>query len=229
MQPINPYTAEDKMLRLVADNYNLLHVMSRFGIKVGFGDKSINEVCEDYNVDTTTFLAVVNFILNHPPGNTNNISVKSLLLYLSQSHSYFLEFCLPAIRRKLLDGITVRTTDVSFLILKFFDEYMAEIRTHMEYEEKTVFEYVNHLIEGKPTKDYKISIYSHHHDEVSSKLKELKRLILKYCPDDANMNLLNEALYDIYRCENELESHCGVEDYLLVPAIKMLEKKVSNE
>lgn len=215
------YNPADKMVSLIADNYQLIQVMSRFGIPMGFGDKTVEKVCSDHGVDCATFLAVVNFIVDGFSNydTDNNVSVESLLLYLKRSHSYFLDYCLPAIRRKLLEGISLRTTDVSFLILKFFDEYMHEVRIHMEYEEKTVFKYVNNLLSGKSSEDYKITTYSEHHDLVSLKLKELKNIILKYCPEDANTNLLNDALYDIYRCEEELSSHCHIEDCLLVPAI----------
>lgn len=220
------YSPGDKMVSLIADNYQLIQVMSRFGIPMGFGDMTVEEVCADNGVDCSTFLAVVNFMIEGYSSfnNESQVSVKSLLHYLRQSHVYFLDYCLPAIRRKLLEGISLRTTDVSFLILKFFDEYMHEVRVHMEYEEKTVFKYVNALISGESPDNYKITTYSEHHDLVSTKLKELKNIIIKYCPKDADTNLLNHALYDIYRCETELESHCHVEDCLLVPAIIRLER-----
>lgn len=221
------YTPGDKMVSLIADSYQLIQVMSRFGIPMGFGDKTVRDVCADNGVDCDTFLTIVNFVTEGFSSFDNDpeVSVKALLHYLRQSHIYFLDYCLPAIRRKLLDGISLRTTDVSFLILKFFDEYMREVRVHMEYEEMTVFKYVNALLAGESAENYKITTYSEHHDLVSSKLKELKNIIIKYCPKDANTNLLNDALYDIYRCETELESHCHVEDCLLVPAILKMEKR----
>lgn len=46
-------------------------------------------------------------------------------------------------------------------------------------------------------------------------MTELKNIIIKYCPAKANENLLNAALFDIYACEEGLESHCKVEDYIL--------------
>ncbi len=225
------YSPNDKMVELISDNYQLIQVMSRFGIPMGFGDKTVAEVCTLNGVDCDTFLSVVNFVIEgfSKFDDKSKVSVESLLHYLIQSHIYFLDYCLPAIRRKLLEGITLRISDVSFLILKFFDEYTHEVRIHMEYEEKTVFEYVNLLLCGKPTDSYRIATYSEHHELVSSKLKELKNIIIKYCPDDSNTNLLNDALYDIYRCETELESHCHVEDCLLVPAIMKLERTVSQK
>lgn len=226
---LHKYRSIDKMMNLISDNYSLLQVMSRFGIKVGFGDKSVEEVCNDNGVDCNTFLAVVNFVLNeYSSADKTNISIDSLLQYLKQSHIYFLEYCFPAIRRKLLDGIHLQTSDVSFLIMKFFDEYFNEVRQHMEYEEKEVFSYVNNLLEGNTLNNFQISTYSSHHDAVAEKLTELKNIILRYCPESANINLLNAALFDIYRTEKELESHSLIEDHIFVPVIIELENKIKK-
>lgn len=225
------YNHDDKMIWLIADNFSLLQIMSRFGIKVGFGDKTVSEVCADSGVDCQTFLTVVNFVINGcccADSDAAQPEITSLIRYLRRSHDYFLEFSLPAIRRKLLDGIRLRTSDVSFLILKFFDEYSDEVRTHMEYEEKTVFGYIDRLLDGKTDPDYRMSVYSEHHSQVSTRLRELKKLILKYCPADADVNLLNAALYDIYHCERELENHCLIEDNILVPAIAAIERRVRD-
>ena len=39
------------MCDLVCDRYPVLQVMSRFGIALGFGDKTIAEVCAENKVD----------------------------------------------------------------------------------------------------------------------------------------------------------------------------------
>lgn len=215
------YSPKDKMISLIADNYSLLQVMSRFGIPVGFGDKTVEEVCTDNGVDCKTFLAVVNFISGDCDSSCQvaDLSLNSLLHYLKQSHIYFLEFYLPSIRRKLLDGIRLRESDVSFLILKLFDEYVDSVREHMIEEENHLFKFVADAANGKPVSNSTIPVYSHHHESVGATLKELKNIIIKYCPSDAKVNLLNAALYDIYRCEDELASHCRIEDFLLLPAL----------
>ena len=71
----------------------------------------------------------------------------------------------------------------------------------------------------KLSEEDKLPATSKHHAKVGSKLNELKRIIIKYCPGESNANLLNAALYDIYRCEEELKSHCLIEDLLLLPAM----------
>lgn len=49
------YKPTDKMSDLICENYALLQVLSRFGVSLGFGDKSVQEVCSMNGVDCTTF------------------------------------------------------------------------------------------------------------------------------------------------------------------------------
>jgi regulator of cell morphogenesis and NO signaling len=216
------------MIDLISDNYSLLQVMSRFGLSLGFGEKTVREVCEINNVHCPTFLAVVNFTADgysQMDGKTPDISIPALIDYLKQAHLFFLDFYLPAIRRKLTEAIDTHN-EVAFLILKFFDEYTDEVRKHMNYEDQTVFKYVDALMRGQVPRHFQITTFSRHHDQVGEKLTELKNIIIKYCPAKDNENLLNAALFDIYECEAELESHCRVEDYIFVPAIVDLERRV---
>lgn len=215
------YNPEDSMGSLIADDYRLLQVLSRFGISLGFGDKTIAEVCEDNGVDCTTFLSVLNFIYdeNISQEQIARLSIESLLHYLKQSHVYFLEFLLPSIRRKLLDGIILRDSDVSFLILKFFDEYVEGVKEHMREEESNLFAKAESISLSDKAGEHSLPAINKHHAKVGAKLKELKNIIIKYCPGESNANLLNAALYDIYRCEEELANHCLIEDKLLYPAL----------
>ena len=153
MNEPHKYRATDKMSDLICDNYSLLMVMSRFGLSLGFGDKSVKDVCEAQGVDYRTFLAVANFISEEQytySGDENVFSISALMDYLKRAHTYFLDFKLPVIRRKLIEAIDCSGTDnIAYLILKFFDEYAKEVRRHMEYENEAVFTYVEKLREGK--------------------------------------------------------------------------------
>ena len=58
MYKLGKYKPSDKMSDLVCENYQVLLIMSRFGIALGFGDKSIDQVCTLNGVHTATFLAL---------------------------------------------------------------------------------------------------------------------------------------------------------------------------
>lgn len=221
------YEASDKMISLIRDNYNLLQSLGSFGISLGFGDKTVKQVCDDQNVDTNTFLAVVNFTINgyREMDDVSRLSVPTLLLYLKASHDYFIGFQLPFIRKELADALD-ENDNLARLILKLYDEYSRSVTQHMKYEEKTVFPYVESLIAGKPMANYAIDMYSKHHGQESSKLRELKSIIIKYFPGDClRNNQLSATLYDIYNNEEWLALHAEVEDNIFIPAIKYLEEK----
>lgn len=221
------YEASDKMISLIRDNYNLLQSLGSFGISLGFGDKTVKQVCDDQNVDTNTFLAVVNFTINgyREMDDVSRLSVPTLLQYLKASHDYFLGFQLPFIRKELVDALD-ENDNLARLILKLYDEYSRSVTLHMKYEEKTVFPYVESLLAGKPMANYAIDMYSKHHGQESSRLRELKSIIIKYFPGDClRNNQLSATLYDIYNNEEWLALHAEVEDNIFIPAIKYLEDK----
>ena len=82
------YVPTMKMRDLVKDNHSLIMVMSRFGIPLGFGDRSVRDVCLKNGVDESTFLTVANFCSGHP-FNASEISLQSLSGYLKRSHEYY--------------------------------------------------------------------------------------------------------------------------------------------
>ena len=220
------YEADDKMISLIRDNYDLLQMLGSFGISLGFGDKTVKDTCEDNNVDTYTFLAVVNFTINGYGEfeADEKISIPTLLHYLEASHAYFLDFQLPYIRRELQESLDERDS-LAKLILRFYDEYAHEIRRHMKYEQKTLFPYVQSLIDGQTTNDYNADTFSKHHGATDTKLRELKLLIIKYLPQDGlHNNQLTATLHDIYENEVWLRQHAMVEDHIFVPAIRRLEQ-----
>ena len=231
MKNVKMYESSDKMITLIKDNYSVLQALGSFGISLGFGDKTVNETCQLNGVDTYTFLTVINFTINGYGDfeNDTQISVPTLLHYLKASHAYYLDFQLPFIRRELQESI-VPQDPLGQLIMRFYDEYAQEIRRHMKYEEKTLFPYVQSLLDGRPMNDYNIDTFSKHHDSTDKKLRELKLMMIKYLPSDTHSNnKMTATLYDIYNNEEWLRQHAEVEDHIFTPAIKRLERLTKQE
>lgn len=218
------------MRDLVADNILLLPALSRFGISLGFGDRTVGDVCASRGVDAPTFLAVANFI-SGKPYDAGHVSAFALIDYLKNAHAYFLDYQLPDIRRRLLTAISSGgTADISLVILKFYDEYVEEVRRHMEYENTRVFGYVESLLQGRGTPGFSISEFRENHHPIAAKLKEIKEiLICHFAADSARVDMLNSLLFDIVVCERDLIAHCRVEDELFIPAIEQLEAALPEE
>lgn len=224
------YEADDLLISIIRDNYNVLQSLGSFGINLGFGDKTVKEVCEYEGVDTYTFLAVVNFTINghRNPDDADRVSIPTLMKYLRASHDYYLGFQLPFIRKELSEALDPDNS-VSNLVLKLYDEYARQIQLHMKYEERMVFPYVDNLLDGRVTSGYDIETFSKHHGQTDQKLRELKQIIIKYLPSDGlRNNQLSATLYDIYNNEEWLALHAEVEDHIFIPAIRKLEQKLKQ-
>lgn len=222
-----PYVAEDRLRDLVDDNNLLLLVINRFRIPLGFGDSIIREICNNEKVDTDTFLAVANLISGRPYDKFH-ADLLQLIEYLEEAHSYFLDFILPSIREKLIKAINcVDVNDVGFLILKYFDNYMQEVRRHMEHENDVIFPHIRNLSQGGTDDSCDLTDYSLNHEDMTGKLQELKDIIIRHYPHSTN-NILTYALYDIINVENDLLSHWAIENKLFMPAGIQLERKAKN-
>ena len=222
-----PFTDHDKLRELILHNAHLLPVLTRFGIALGFGESTVNDVCHRDKVDTATFLVVCNFFSSRP-ADYNNVDLPQLIQYLKNAHRYFLEYVLPGIRARLISAISPGIPgDFAWLLIKFYDEYVDEVRKHMDYEEEKVFEYVLALCDGIRCSNFTIEEFKENHLPIAYKLKDIKELFIgHYKAERGRVDLLNSVLFDLINCECDLMLHCALEDKIFVPAVQKLEKKI---
>ena len=227
------YKEVDRMYDVLCDEHHLFQMLSRFGIPLGFGEKNVREVCKESNVDVTTFLAVANYVKVGPEVASyyvDKVSAAALTYYLKRAHSYFLDFQLPDIRRRLVSSINCSdANEVAFLILQFFDEFMRDVRHHMEAENKKMFRSVDQLLQGGSISDTQFLQFAHSNESFNHKLQELKNLIIKYYKGDGPNELLNTVLFDLFNCEEDLQLHRGVENDLFLPAVELLMERTKGQ
>ena len=221
-QSNEPYKMHQHLRELVQDNPRLLMALSRFGIPSNRVSTHIKDLSE-IDIHPQTFLAVANLI-SGKCADTSEIDLSSLTNYLKRAHTYFLEFCLPSIRRKLIHALDYTISpELTLQILQFFDDYVNEVRCHMNYEDLTLFPYISKMLSGEDTEGYSIDIFAQHHDAVASKLCRLKDVLIRYS-GNADIDLMNSVLFDIINTEIDLSDHCMKEDEILIPAVKKAER-----
>ena len=195
----------------MAHEEDAIQIISRFGLEMGVGEQTIAEVCEAHDVHTPTFLSIVNYKVFHQRAIPEDIDVPTLQHYLHNAHTYFLNFRLPRLRRALIEAIIPAdpSTKIPGLILRCYDEFVDEIRTHIEHENAGLFD-------------------EHEHDDqrITDKLTEIKNLIIKYFPSDSQVRPASEISYqlisvmsDLWHTEQDFADHCAIEDDILRPAL----------
>lgn len=225
MNNVRRYTPQDSLVDLINDNYSILPVLSRFSIPLGFENRRIADVCTDAGIDSEVFLFIVNFILSGKIDNSHmsTISPEAIVDFLHNSHDYYLSYKIPHIRQNLLNALDESHSDINPAIIRFFDDYIEQVKEHFRYEEKKVFPYVRNLMSGKPSR-YNIGMFKKHHDDIDEKLSDLKNIILRYYTTSMP-NKMYDVLVDIYNCEEDLKQHTDIENHILIPMISLVEQR----
>ena len=206
------YKHTDKICDLMAHEEEAIQIISRFGLSMGVGEQTIGQVCDAHGIHTPTFLAVVNYKVFRLHPQPQEVDLDTLRLYLRNAHSYFLDFRLPLLRRALIDAIRPDdlNSHIPMVILRCYDEFVEEIRVHIEHENEGLYE-------------------EHEHDDqrITDKLTEIKNLIIKYYPapaKDKHPNatyLMISVMSDLWHTEQDFADHCAIEDDILCPALNI--------
>lgn len=224
------------MSALIIAETNLLPVMSRFNIKLGFKEKSIDEVCTDYGVNTDFFLAIANTYINKnyfPEQKLLAFSPLLLIEYLQQTHHYYITYIIPKIEQLLIRVVESESGENSNLqlISSFYQNYKEELLLHFKQEEEETFPYITHLVNEKCYTQSKKRIYDYGqiHTDVEEKLSDLKNLTIKYLDGIYDANYMNDFLHTLYHFEQDLNDHARIEDVILVKQVIELEHKINHQ
>lgn len=217
-----------KMSDLIDADYRLLLLLNRLNISLGFGEKSVDTVCKENHFNTDCFLFLANYQSNKSILNIQEafatLPIAPFLQYLKSSHSYFLDRRLPNIRRKLQLVFASEEKALLDVVLNFFDNYRKEVQEHMDYEDEEVFPYIHSLINGTSNHKYSIDTFEERHNNIEDKMNDLKQILMKYVSGTADQMLMINILMELYMSEEELEAHTFIEDSLVIPWVKDMEK-----
>jgi len=234
-----------KLADVIHHDHNLVPVINRFDIHLGFGEKTIAELCAEKGVNQEFFLIIINAYHDHqyfPKKHLQSFPAALLIDYLKRSHRYYLDEKIPGIEL-IIDklGKESELDTETFLLLKnFFTEYKQELVNHINKEESTVYPYVKKLEHAIDSGDipiglpdemaaYSITDYEKEHDDVEEKLFDLKNIIIKYLPTSENNKFYFNLLKELFELESDLNDHSRIEDLILVPKVEAMESILKSK
>lgn len=215
------FTSRMKMADMIASNYDLILMLPRFGIPLGFGEKSVKEVCRERGVDENFFLTVCNIYSfdDYRPDDEEVAAIDHRLVveHLQASHRYYIEERLPHMQHHL-DHVAESAGDQSSAVLKkYFADYCREVRDHVRREERNLISMLDTLSDGEPLSKAVTDHYVKSHDNIKDKLSDLTQIIYKYIPGERLNEEMMELVFDIMQLSRDLEKHAMIEELLLMP------------
>ena len=239
------FNESSKLANVIHKDHTLLPVINRLGIKLGFGDLSIFELCKKEEIDVTFFIEIINVFHNENYFSEKKLldfSVTVVIDYLLKTHKYYIEYVLLEQERLIhlfLSNCTKGCKE-NELVLKFYSKFREEFVNHMKIEETNVFPYILQLNDAiqnpnnkeefqEKYKDFSIKGFEQEHSNMDEKMFDLKNIIIKYLPPNYDLNIGNSLLANLFTFEKDLNNHSRIEDKILIPKVKQLEKIIKKD
>ncbi|CEA16068.1 hypothetical protein ING2E5B_1318 [Fermentimonas caenicola] len=217
---------------VLSEHNELIPVLNRFGIRLGVGDKTLEELCEENNLDPGLIITVLNAYLNedYAPDLLDFIDTESIADYFHHTVENYIHELMPNIEKHLnafialssshndsehhhTNGYSVSGNEelgmLRMLFLKFKERMTNYLKRIANYDEEFP-------------------------DEL---LHDLKNILIKHLSTEYNQNLCYAVIFSIHSFEKDLEAHNRLREKVLQPklnqldvsGIKQLQHSIVNE
>jgi len=224
------FTARNMLREVIEHDSHLLPVLNRFGIKLGFGDATIQQICDSHNINQEFFLAIINVYHNEgyfPTQKLLELDTNEIIRYLVESHRYYKTQIIPEIEQVLSDLVQNDNShkDIFLLLKKFFENFKDEFNKHIEQEETIIFTKILELTSADARlnpeeKDLSFLDFVNIHSQLDDKINDIKNLLFRYLPPIDDVVKCNAFAMAILRFEKDLKDHGRIEDRVLYPKVK---------
>ena len=225
-----------QMSEVVEEHPSLIPVINRFGIRLGLGDKSVKEICDEYQLDTDFLLIVINTFLNEeyfPERKLQTFHTSQIIDYLTKTNQYYLRYQLPNIERHLTSFISMSTpgNNTLNLIGKFFSSFKEELTSRIEKDDQLWFPYclsLSEKINGCQASDgaevLQLGGEQRLEDPIEALLSDLKGIMVKHLSGDYDENLCYAVIFGISSLAKDIKQHNRIRYRILTPMVSAMEK-----
>jgi regulator of cell morphogenesis and NO signaling len=218
-----------KLSEVILQHYVLMPVIRRFNIKLGFGEKTIKKVCEEYHLDVDLFLAVINLYMQQTYALDRPLTVNQIAAtvdYMKNTNAQIVQAQLPNVERHLhaLMANSFEHNKTIGIINNFYQEIKAELLTGISYDNEQRFPYIERLCNGIPETEAAKPNDSPVQEPVDEKIFDLRSMLMKYLTGEADQNLCYAVFFALFTLENDMRQYNRICEKLLTPAIRHIEK-----
>lgn len=230
----------------VAKDYRTAAIFSKYGIDFCCkGQKSIYEVCSKMNLNEAQLLSELNAVLstkNDAENDFDSWSLDVLIDYIEKTHHRFVEektqILIPFLAK--LCSVHGENHPELFEINNLFNDSAKELASHMKKEELILFPFIKEMINatkshgtiGKPffeTVKNPIAAMMNEHENEGERFRTISALTQNYTPPNDACNTYITTYKMLEDFEQDLHKHIHLENNILFPKAKTLEKFFSTE
>jgi regulator of cell morphogenesis and NO signaling len=172
----------------------------------------------------------------------DGFAVPLIVDYIQRTHIYYLQKKLPEIEQSivLLTGHYESQHPILLALQNFFLHYVQDLSEHIRAEETNLLPYIGLLQNAAQSAngfsrfllargEYSIDRFVNEHHDTEDELKDIRQTIRLYEPPDTNESLYRILLSQLQTFEQDLRVHAHIEEEVLIPKAKALEKELDTQ
>lgn len=208
-----------KLSEIVLSEPSSIAILNRFNVYLGFGDKTVEDVCKEKQLDVDFFVAILNTYIHDdyfPEETLKTYSLSKIVEYFSKTNGYYLHFQIPNIERHfdlLLSKSDGRNNNLG-LLRNFFAEVKHELVGRIENDMKVLFPSIQSgalsLDDDQPD------------DTIEDKLNDLINMFVIHLKGEYDVNLCHAVLIAIWSLQKDIRQNNRIRYRILFPLLKLL-------
>ena len=188
---------------VLAQHHILIPIVNRFGIRLGVGDKTIESICKEQDLNIDFILTILNVYLDENydlEKNLKQLDLEPIAAYFNETIQDYIESLVPNIEKHLHAFIALSDPkNIELRVLQeVFFQFKEELSQHLEKGLKHTGTYPHEL------------------------LRDIKSILIKHVSGNFNQNLCYAVIFSIGSLESDLIIHNRLRNNLLKPKLRQL-------
>lgn len=222
-------SAETKLSQIIIEDPSILSVLNRFGISLGVGDLTIEQICNKKDLNTTFFTTILNTFRDpnfFPEKILYSFRAHLIVDYLKKTNQSYIQFQLPNIERhlSLLISKSDSTGSNLLIIMNFFREVKAELMQRIYDDDNRWFPEILALEQQCDTvPDSPLSTHGiDTQDAIEDKVNDLISMFVIHLKGDYDMNLGQAVLLALDSIKKDIVQNNRIRLRILLPLYQAL-------
>ncbi len=222
-------SAETKLSQIIIEDPSILSVLNRFGISLGVGDLTIEQICNKKDLNTTFFTTILNTFRDpnfFPEKTLYSFRAHLIVDYLKKTNQSYIQFQLPNIERhlSLLISKSDSTGSNLLIIMNFFREVKAELMQRIYDDDNRWFPEILALeqqcdtVPDSPLSTHDIDTQ----DAIEDKVNDLISMFVIHLKGDYDMNLGQAVLLALDSIKKDITQNNRIRLRILLPLYQAL-------
>lgn len=198
-----PLNRNSIVAETLAEHHELIPVLNRFGIRLGLGDRTISELCDEHRLNPDFILTVLNVYLNEnylPEASLSLFNAQLIADYFHHSVENYIHDLMPNIEKHLNAFIALSGSE---------SEELGIINRLFLHFKEQMTEHLRNLAFSNDDFPYEL-------------LHDLKVILIRHLSKEFNQNLIHAVIFSIHAFEKDLAAHVRLREKVLRPKLEEL-------